>query len=113
MIKDFVEKYGSRRPVMISECGAAYFTGGEINQNHIDWGAEHIKEIYSYVPMVYPQVKLMAYFNKKIDAEVNWYDLDSSSQMNDVYTEMNNCPWFIKGRNTNSAQTFLNLSAIR
>ena len=106
MIKDFVEKYGSRRPVMISECGAAYFTGGEINQNHIDWGAEHIKEIYSYVPMVYPQVKLMAYFNKKIDAEVNWYDLDSSSQMNDVYTEMNNCPWFIKGRNTNSAQTF-------
>lgn len=106
MIKDFVEKYGSRKPIIISECGAAYYTGGEINQNHIDWGAERLREIYSYIPMVYPQVKLMAYFNKKIDYEANWYDLDSTAQLTETYTEMNNSPWFIKGADTNSAQVF-------
>lgn len=106
MIKDFVEKYGDRKPIMISECGGAYYTGGEINQNHIDWGAEKIREIYSYIPMVYPQVKLMAYFNKKMSSETNWYDLDSAYQMAEAYSDMNSQGWFVKGDNTKSADVF-------
>lgn len=106
MIKDVVEKYGDRKPVIISECGSAYFTGGSINQNHQDWAANRLNEIYSYIPMVYPQVKLISYFNKKIDWEYNYYDLDSSWILNQEYQKMNNSPWIIKGNSRNSAKVF-------
>ena len=106
MIKDFVEKYGSRKPIVISECGSAYYTQGSINQNHQDWAAEHLKEIYSYVPMVYPQVKLIAYFNKQITHETNWYDLDSSAPLKAAYSEMNMKPWFIKNNFANKSGVF-------
>lgn len=106
MIKDFAEKYGSRKPIMISECGSAYYTGGEINQNDQEWAAKRLKEIYSYIPMVYPQVKLIAYFNKQMPNEANWYDLDSSPVLKNAYDEMKFSPWFIKGSSKNKSEVF-------
>lgn len=106
MIKDFVEKYGGRKPIMISECGSAYYTGGEICQNDQEWAAKRLREIYSYVPMVYPQVKLVAYFNKQMPNEPNWYDLDSSAILKSTYDEVNQSPWFIKGNSGNKADAF-------
>lgn len=106
MIQDTVEKYGSRKPIMISECGSAYYTNGEISELHHEWGADYLKRIYSYVPMVYPQVKLMAYFNVKIDDEYNWYDLEHSTALTNAYYQMTEAPWFIKFESTNRARSF-------
>lgn len=106
MIKDFVERYGLRKPVMISECGSAYYTGGEICQNDQKWAADRVRDIYGYIPMVYPQVKLMAYFNKRINEEVNWYDLDSSAELKSAYDEMKVKPWFIHENNKNAADVY-------
>ena len=96
MIKDFVNKYGDRKPIIISECGVAYYTKGEISEEHHDWAAAKLKEIYSYVPMAYPQVKLISYFNKKIDYEANWYDLNSSAELTNAYASTVESPWFIQ-----------------
>ena len=106
MIKDFVDKYGDRKPIIISECGAAYSTKGEVSEIHHDWAATKLKEIYSYIPMVYPQVKLIAYFNKKIDHEANWYDLNSSSELTNAYTSVCKSPWLMQNNNTKSEVFF-------
>ena len=106
MIKDIVEKYGNRKPIMISECGAAYRTRGSINENHDDWAASRVKEMYSLVPMVYPQVKLIAYFNNKISEELNYYDLGGSNKLSSAYNNIIKEPWFIHGRSSNSAGMF-------
>lgn len=106
MIKDFVDKYGGRKPIMISECGSAYYTGGEIQQNDQEWAAKRLREIYAYVPMVYPQVKLIAYFNKQMPNETNWYDLDSSHLLKESYDSIKFSPWFVRGSADNRAETF-------
>lgn len=106
MIKDFVEKYGGKKPIIISECGSAYYTQGEIYEEHHTWAAARLKEIYSYIPMVYPQVKLMAYFNKKISYEYNWYDLNSSPELQSAYDSVTLSPWFIQKSSKNSAAVF-------
>lgn len=106
MIQDFVNKYGDRKPIIISECGAAYHTGGEIWEEDHAWAASRIKEIYSYIPMVYPQVKMIAYFNKKIDHEANWYDLSSSTELSEAYTAVSANPWLIQNNRSVSDAYF-------
>ena len=51
MIKDAVEKYGGRKPIMISECGSAYRTNGDINETDSEWADKIFKTniyIHSY-----------------------------------------------------------------
>ena len=106
MIKDIVDKYGDRKPIMLSECGASYRTNGSIKENHNEWAADKVKEMYSFVPMVYPQVKLIAYFNAKISKEINYYDLDSASALKSAYNQMVQKPWFVHGKNTSAAEMY-------
>lgn len=106
MIQEIVQTYGDRKPIMISECGSAYQTNGSVNTTHHEWAAEHLRQMYAYLPMVYPQVKLIAYFNKNISYEYNYYDLDGSPQLAAAYSEAVQAPWFIQNSYQNRAQTF-------
>lgn len=106
MIADIVNTYGNRKPIMISECGSAYKTNGVINEYHHEWAAEHLKKIYSFIPMVYPQVKVISYFNKNISHEYNYYDLDGSQALQSAYDEAVKSPWFVSGDADNAAETY-------
>lgn len=106
MVKDTVEKYGNRKPIMISECGSAYRTNGDINETDSEWAAKYLKQIYTFIPMVYPQVKLIAYFNAKMNYEINYYNLDGNSELQNAYNDVTDSPWFIQNKNTNSAEQF-------
>lgn len=106
MIQEVVEKFGDRKPVMVSECGSAYKTNGELNEYHSDWAIERLREMYTYIPMVYPQVKLIAYFNKNISYEYNYYDFEGAPELGAEYSSIVKSPWFIQGSAQNSAQTY-------
>lgn len=106
MIKDIADKYGDRKPIMISECGSAYRTNGEVSETDEEWAAYYLKQMYSFIPIVYPQVKLIAYFNKRMDNETSYYDLEGSSKLKSAYNEAIQSPWFIKGSCENSAEAF-------
>ena len=95
LIKEVVDAYGDRKPVMLAECGASYKTNGSINEEHHEWGAKYLRDMYAFVPMVYPQVKLMAYFNKNMSYENNIYDLDGSAALKREYNDITKATWFI------------------
>ena len=97
LVRGAVETYGGRKPIMITECGAAYETNGAVKEYHDDWAAARLREMYSYIPMVYPEVKLIAYFNKKMTNEMNYYDLTGSDRLRTAYNEMVQKPWFVQG----------------
>lgn len=67
-VKDIVEKYGDRKPIMISEsgCGHRLVKSGE---DTADFALRRLKEYFAYLPMIYPEIKLMAYFDWHVDAE--------------------------------------------
>ena len=87
MLEDIVNTYGDRKPIMVSEGGAAYYTQGSVNESHPDWAMTHIRKQYGYLPMVYPQVKLIAYFNALQVNENSLYDLDSRPEIRQAYEE--------------------------
>lgn len=75
-IKNVVDSFGDRKPIMISECGFGLNGGAEAH------AVSKLKEFYGYVNMVYPQVKAVFYFNANID---NTYALNSSSALRSAY----------------------------
>lgn len=79
--REIIEKYGDRKPIMISESGCGHRIEG-IHENMTDFAIRRLREYYSYLPMVYPQIKLIAYFDKFIDTGVNNPDTDYSLSEN-------------------------------
>jgi len=70
-VKEIVEKYGNRKPIMVaaSGCGHKVLKTGE---DTTDFAVQRLRESYYYLPMVYPQIKLMAYFD--------WYVANSNEK---------------------------------
>lgn len=104
LISDIVERYGDRKPIMLAECGSAYYTKGEINKSHADWAVTSLKRMYSMIPIVYPQVKLIAYFNKNIPYEYNYYDLEGCPELKAAYNTATKAPWFIQRSYDNTVE---------
>ncbi len=60
-IRKIVESFGDRKPIMVSECGFCYSSTNSVQTEEHALAA--LKYFYSYVNMVYPQVKAVFYFN--------------------------------------------------
>lgn len=71
------------KPVMISECGFPYYSGSE---DTTAYAVDQLTKFYSYVNMLYPQVKAVFYFDIPREIEVYHYGLSGSSTLNSAYT---------------------------
>lgn len=106
LVKEIVDRYGDRKPIMFAECGLAHHTSSSsINEEHTDWAVKRMEQMYTYVPMVYPQVKLIAYFNKYMPNETEDYSLSRNDALHNKYKELIKLDHFIKGKYTDTAKT--------
>lgn len=64
-IRNIVETYGDRKPIMISECGFLYRSSSSAQTEA--YAADRLRYFYSYVNMLFPQVKAVFYFNTNQD----------------------------------------------
>ena len=106
MIEDVVNTYGNRKPIMVAEGGSAYRTNGSVNETDEDWAVGHFEQMYYFIPMVYPQVKLMAYFNKNMSYEYNYYDLTGCKGLQSRFDEITKNGTFIKDSYSNKSDKF-------
>ena len=85
-IKPIIDAFGSKKPIMISECGFAYKDkSGLQTQTH---AVQKLKEFYSYVNCVYPQVKLVLYFDtSNANVSANEYALEGNAAILKAYNE--------------------------
>ena len=97
-LKHIVDLYGHKKPIMISESGASHYIRPH-NENATNWAINRLKQIYSYVPMVYPQVKLIMHFDKVMPNEFNDYSLSENSKLTGIYKELVSAPNFIQDAN--------------
>ncbi len=81
-IKDIVEEYGSRKPIMISECGFCYSSNKSTQT--VEHAVSSLSYFYTYVNRVYPQVKAVFYFNTNFGG--NNYKLKENEDVLDAYT---------------------------
>ncbi|WP_143383015.1 S-layer homology domain-containing protein [Flavonifractor sp. An100] len=71
------------KPLMISECGFSY-TGASGDQTA--YAVDQMNKFYSYVNMVYPQVKAVFYFDNNISGSTYRYALAGNSSLQAAYT---------------------------
>ncbi len=95
VVRETIEKFGDRKPIMLAECGSAHTTVS-LGVDNTDWAVDNLQRMYWFVPMVYPQVKLIAYFNQYVAPETNNYALTDNQRLNEAYLSLVNAPHFIQ-----------------
>lgn len=97
-IQKIVETYGNRKPIMLSEFGSGH-TLVKTGESMSDFALTRLKQYLGYIPMVYPQVKLMAYFDWYVDSPDEKYDyrLSENSEMQNEFLNMTKGSRFIQG----------------
>lgn len=106
LVKETVEKFGNRKPIMLAECGSAHTTTS-LGTDNTDWAVTNLQRMYWFVPMVYPQVKLIAYFNTYISPETNDFALVHNSALEQTYQGLVQAPHFIQSQYSgNAAHTY-------
>ncbi len=63
-VKEIIETFGTKKPIMISECGFAYATTASGDYQTQAHAVQKMKEFYTYINMVYPCVKAVLYFDQ-------------------------------------------------
>ncbi len=103
MVEDIVKTYGDRKPIMISESGVGHkvMTTGE---DTTEFAIQRLQEQYCYLPMVYPQIKLIAYFDWYVDGgnEYDDFRLSNQAKVQQEYLELVKRPNFIQDNYNNS-----------
>ncbi len=84
IMDEIVKTFGDRKPIMIFESGATGHTvsTGEYSES---WANTRIAKILNYLPMRYPQIKMIGYFDSFVYGENNDYSLKNHSSMKDFY----------------------------
>lgn len=90
----FMKENGIRKPVLIAECGVAHYTRVE-GEELTDWAKIQMRRLYGDLFLRFPQIKMVNYFNVKMENEVNAYELYSNSAMNDLYNQLVEKPYFL------------------
>ncbi len=101
-VQDIISRYGNRKPIMISESGFTSLvrTNGE---DTTDWAIKRLNEFYNYIPMVYPQVKLIAHFDRVMPGEVNNFALSNTPKLQTEYLKMTKTGRFIQDSTLNNS----------
>lgn len=96
LVQEVVERYGDRKPIMLAECGTAHYVR-PLERDTTEFAKAHMKRMYEYLPMVYPQIKAIVYFDTVIDNEINDYALSTSNGLEEVYQSKTKNGPFLQG----------------
>lgn len=82
-IRGIADAFGGKKPILVSECGYCYRSSSSSQSE--EYAARKLREFYSCVNMVYPQVKAVLYFNA--DMNGSRFALSGSSKVRAAYTD--------------------------
>ncbi|BBH22216.1 hypothetical protein Back11_35610 [Paenibacillus baekrokdamisoli] len=88
--------YAARKPVFISEGGVAYMYP-EKKQDKTDWAVYKTKEFYASLPMLYPRVKAVFWFDSNHDStnRIKYYMLSANQKLLDAYKTSISNPFYL------------------
>lgn len=109
-IRELVNTYGSRKPIMIAESGVGHYDKS-MGADLTDWAEVQMRRMYEYAPMVYPELKAIFHFNRNHQTENYHYALHSNSRINDLYNSMVNSGYFLSDIDGRSDYRFKKVDA--
>lgn len=94
-VKDIIEEYGDRKPIMLTESGCGHCVQNH-NEDTTNFALQRLREYYLYLPMVYPQIKLIAYFDWYVSGETNDYRLSNNQTLQNEFLKLTKTGRFIQ-----------------
>lgn len=87
--------YASRKPIFIAEGGISYMYPEKM-QDKTGWAVYKLKEFYGTLPMLYPKVKAVFWFNSNYDASrVKYYQLSANAALLQAYKDAVSSPYYL------------------
>jgi len=115
--KAIYDRYASRKPVMISETGVAWANRYPF-VDRSDWGAANLERLYSYLPLLYPRIKAVYYFNYDISKKgpdfpcFSHYLISGNEKMLRAYRQVTASTWYLDDWRQQSSVCYLPLDNI-
>ncbi len=85
LILKFMEEKGIQKPVMLSEGGVACYNSN--GDDYSGWSEPRMRNMYWYLIMKYPQIKMINYFNVPFDNYGEHYYFSDKSGMDYIFRE--------------------------
>lgn len=98
-----------QKPMMISECGFS-MTNPKTGNQQAEYAADQMRKFYSYVNMVYPQVKAVFYFDHN-PGDKTQYALSDHAALQKVYQQAIRENGAYLSSSTDSGKTWVSLDA--
>jgi hypothetical protein len=92
-VKGFSYLADYKKPLLVSEGGASH-TVRTLGEDATNWASSYAKRLYNYLPMVYPQLKGIFWFDTVIPNETNDYALSTNPTIKDDYLKLTQLPRF-------------------
>lgn len=95
-LEQIYNKYSAKKPIFISEGGVSY-TDIKTGKLYDTWAVNQIKRFYAYLPMLYPKVKAMYWFDttRVVDKIPRSYRLSENSKVLKAYQEAIKSPYYL------------------
>ena len=107
LIGEVIEKYGERKPIMLSESGVSHnISSAYVSENTTSWADRKMQEYLYYLPMIFPQIKFVAYFDTYVNNEMNNYALVHNKTLQNRFAQISKYSRFIKRGNTNATMCY-------
>jgi len=105
-MREIIELYGDRKPIMITESGVGHFVRGSLNRSETAWAEIALQKMYVYLPMVFPQIKMIVYFDVYRPLEYTDFRITGHSTLPDMYRSLVSSSAFVQANNTRGVHTF-------
>ncbi len=108
-LKEIVELYGDRKPIMIAESGASHGVNGKNGVDLTDFASRQLEILYTYLNIVYPQVKCVLHFDSNPGASDTYsFSLFENEKLKGVWdslTSQNSA--YLSGMNDKADKTYV------
>ncbi len=93
-ILEFMEENNIQKPLMISEGGVA--TNNSYGEDMTAWATPRLGNMYWYLVMKYPQIKLINNFNNHRYMEIERFDISNYPYASDIFKEASDSGAYIR-----------------
>ena len=93
-LQAFLKENGIEKPVMLSECGASHYVRTE-QEDTTQWAMQQMRKMYTELLMEYPNIKMIQYFNVKMENEINAYELYTNQACYELYNQLVENPYLL------------------
>ncbi len=112
LLSHIVSDYGKRKPIMIVEGAVSNFSTTEPKIDYTDWAINNIKRFYAYIPLVYPEIKAMYYYDAKgVAGARESYVLSDNTRVKLAYNEIIKSDFYLSKMDQSASYKYEKISA--